>query len=125
MTAATFDGNRLTKDRARFDRNRAILNERPELRIGPPTIGWLFAAFRAMQDVRQLGYANAISIPTLMILAGADEVVESSAAEAYATRMRTGGFLTIRGARHEMLMERDSVREQVLAAFDSFIPGGV
>ena len=34
-----------------------------------------------------------------------------------------GSLLTIDGARHELLQEADLYREQVLAAFDAFIPG--
>jgi lysophospholipase len=32
--------------------------------------------------------------------------------------------LTIDGARHELLHERDLYREQFLAALDAFVPGG-
>ena len=34
-----------------------------------------------------------------------------------------GHVLTIDGARHELLQERDRYREQLLAAFDAFVPG--
>jgi lysophospholipase len=29
----------------------------------------------------------------------------------------------LRGSRHEILQERDSIREQFWAAFDAFVPG--
>ena len=32
-------------------------------------------------------------------------------------------MIVIPGARHEILMERDAIREQFWAAFDAFIPG--
>jgi lysophospholipase len=31
----------------------------------------------------------------------------------------------MRGSRHEILQERDSIREQFWAAFDAFVPGVV
>ncbi len=37
--------------------------------------------------------------------------------------MRAGGAAPIAGARHEILQEADRYREQLLAAFSSFIPG--
>lgn len=37
--------------------------------------------------------------------------------------LRLGTLLTIDGAAHEILQERDLYREQFLAAFDAFIPG--
>ena len=123
-TAALFERNRLTSDEARFARNRGIVAEREDLLIGAPTISWLFAACSAMQQVRRVEYAQAISIPNLMILAGGDEVVDVSVNERFARRMRTGGFVTIDGARHEILQERDAVRQQFWAAFDAFVPGG-
>ncbi len=123
-TAALFERNRLTSDEARFSRNRGIIAEREDLLVGPPTISWTFAACRAMQQVRQRGFSQAISIPNLMVLAGRDEVVDVAVNEEYAQRMRTGGFVTIDGARHEILQERDAVRVQFWAAFDAFVPGG-
>ena len=36
-------------------------------------------------------------------------------------RMRNGRHVIIPGARHELFMETDAIREQVLAAFDAFI----
>ncbi|NKB52421.1 MAG: hypothetical protein GKR97_09385 [Rhizobiaceae bacterium] len=68
-------------------------------------------------------YSNSISIPTLLIAAGNDPIVSPSAVELFGRKMRSGAFLTISGARHELLQERDLYREQFLAAFDAFVPG--
>ena len=38
-------------------------------------------------------------------------------------RLRSGSCLIIPGAKHEMLQERDKIREQLLAAFYAFVPG--
>jgi lysophospholipase len=35
--------------------------------------------------------------------------------------MRTGRHMVIPAARHELFMETDAIRAQVLAAFDAFI----
>ena len=35
----------------------------------------------------------------------------------------SASLLTIDGARHEILQEADIYREQLLAAFDAFVPG--
>ena len=69
------------------------------------------------------GFSNAISIPTLLIAAGNDPIVDPQAIEHFGRNMRTGAFLTISGAKHEVLQERDIYREQFFAAFDAFIPG--
>ena len=38
-------------------------------------------------------------------------------------RLRAGSQIVLRGSRHEILQERDSIREQFWAAFDAFVPG--
>jgi lysophospholipase len=48
-------------------------------------------------------------------------VVSTTAIEQLGVRMRTGNHLVIASARHELLMENDAIRGQVLAAFDAFI----
>jgi lysophospholipase len=56
-----------------------------------------------------------------MLAAARDEVVSTAAIEQLGVRMRTGNHLVIPSARHELLMENDTIRGQVLAAFDAFI----
>ena len=59
----------------------------------------------------------------LIVAAGADQVVSTKAVESYARRLRVGSLLMIDAAHHEILQEKDLFREQLLAAFDAFIPG--
>jgi lysophospholipase len=68
-------------------------------------------------------YAPKIRLPTLIIAAGADPVCATPATERFAARLKAGHAIVIPGARHEILMERDEIREQFWAAFDAFIPG--
>ena len=119
-----FESNKLTSDIKRYKRNREVLDQHPDLAVAGPTVAWLFAACRAMEQVNAPGYGNAISIPTLLVSAGNDQVVLPAAIEAYGEKMRSGSYLTIFGSKHEILHERDVYREQLLAAFDAFIPGG-
>lgn len=118
-----FAENKLTTDRDRYQRTRTALASAPDLAIGPPTIGWIFAACRAMSVVNQTGFSNAISVPTLLLAAGNDAVVSPSAIEGFGRAMRTGSCLTVSGAKHELMDERDIYREQFLAAFEAFVPG--
>lgn len=119
-----FEKNFLTTDAARYRRNGEIFSHHPELGIGGPTTAWLFAACWAMRQVGTAHHAQSINIPTILVAAGADPVVDSAAVERYGQRMRSGSFLTIPRALHELLQERDAYREQVLAAFDAFIESG-
>ena len=118
-----FADNKLTTDVARFTRNNAIYDAAPQLSLGGPTVAWIHAASVAADRIRDPDLMGSIHLPALMIAAGADEVVDTGAVEAYARRLRSGSLLTIDGARHEILQEADVYREQFWAAFDAFIPG--
>lgn len=121
--ARSFVGNNLTSDTARFDRNGKIVEANPDLSISNPTVSWVFSACRAMEQLQDPGILSAINIPTLLIAAGNDRVVSPQAVERFGDRLRSGAYLTIFGAKHEILQERDVYREQLLAAFDAFVPG--
>lgn len=116
-----FPGNPVTSDLMRFTRNVDVLKARPDLEIGAPTIRWVAAAMRAMARAAQDDFPGAIKIPVLMLAAGRDGVVSTSATEHLGLRMRTGRHMIVPSARHELFMENDTIRAQVLAAFDAFI----
>ena len=118
-----FATNVLTTDRARYARNQAIYKAHPELALGGPTVAWIRAVCRAIERVTDPAFMARVHIPTLFVAAGSDEVVSTPAIEEYAERLRSGSLLTVDGARHELLQETDLYREQVLAAFDAFVPG--
>jgi lysophospholipase len=58
-----------------------------------------------------------------MVLAGEDRVVSSPAAERFAARVRATKAVTLPGALHEVMQERDGLRQRFWAAFDAFVPG--
>lgn len=119
----SFESNVLTSDAARYARTAKILELAPQLAIGDPTIRWVHAAFRIMRQFRDPEYAPRTVTPILILAAGADEVVDTSATERFASRLKAGRCIILPHARHELLMERDSIRTQFWAAFDAFVPG--
>jgi len=123
ITEITFEGNPLSSDPARFARNVEIVTKAPELAVGPPTIGWVYATCRALQEVADPEFGPSIKIPILVIAAALDRVVSVTAIEALVGELRAGAQVVIAGARHEVMMERDAIRGQFWAAFDAFIPG--
>lgn len=123
ITTKPFAGNRLTTDPTRYARNSAAALAIGEGAVGDPTIGWLNAAFRAMQALADPRFALEVRVPTLVVAAGADPVCATPAIERFAARLKAGHAIVLPGAKHEILMERDGIREQFWAAFDAFIPG--
>ena len=116
-----FDGNPLTRDRARYERMLALLSETPALAIAWPTVGWLAATRRSAAILRSRGYPERIATPVLTISAAADRVVSNAAQARLAARLPDCRLETIPDARHEPLMEMDEVRARVFALFDKFV----
>lgn len=123
MTQRPFVGNPLTSDPVRYARNIAVLEANSELAIGWPTVAWADSAFKAMREFAVSSYPVKIRQPILIVAAGQDQIVSTPAIDEFAIRLRAGSHLIVPGARHELLMEQDRFRGQVLAAFDAFVPG--
>lgn len=118
-----FIGNKLTSDPDRYRRNSKLYEHHPLLGLGGPTVTWVNAASRAMEKVTDPEFQASIQIPILIVAAGNDQVVSTPAIEAYVQGLRSGSLLTIDGAKHEIIQERDALREQFMAAFFAFVPG--
>ena len=120
---AAFAGNALTSDRRRFLTARAMTDAAPALAVGPPTVGWLSAAARAMDQCFDLRLPRRVQVPVLFVGAACDTVVSTRATEELARRMRSASYVMIPNAKHEILMERDALRDQFWSAFEAFVPG--
>lgn len=118
-----FAGNRLSGDPVRYARNAEAARAVAAGAVGDPTIAWLVGAFRLMRRLRDPRTAAAIGVPTLILAAGADPVCGTATTERFAARLKAGHLLLLPGARHEILSERDPVRDDFWAAFDAFVPG--
>lgn len=116
-----FDRNPLTSDPERFADEAALVAREPLLALGGITFGWLSAAMASIKILRAPGYAAAIKTPTLLAGAGGDTVVSIAAQKALARILPDCHHVTIDGARHEILKERDAMRQCFWAAFDDFM----
>jgi lysophospholipase len=120
-----FIGNKLTSDPDRYRRNSSLYEQHPLLGLGGPTVTWVNAACRAMDAVTDPAFQASVQVPILIVAAGNDQVVSTPAIEAYIQGLRSGSLLTIDGAKHEIMQERDALRDQFMAAFFAFVPGSV
>src|SRR3954449_3007474 len=118
-----FAGNRLTSDPVRYARNADIAAALGDGAIGDPTVAWLDSAFRFMRKFADPRFPLEVRTPTLVVAAGADPVCATPVIERFAARLKAGHAIVLPGSRHEILMERDEIREEFWAAFDAFIPG--
>lgn len=116
-----FEGNTVTTDRERFSRNNAIIQAAPQLGLGAPTYAWLRAALRSMAMIHRAEFTAAVRVPILFCVAGDDQIAHSRAIEDYAERLKLARHIVIQGAQHEIMQERDELRQQFWAAFDAFL----
>jgi lysophospholipase len=121
QTEMAFEGNPLTSDKARYMRSVEILKARPDLVVGLPTLGWIGSSLAAMRAANGDDFPAQLKIPVFICAAALDRVVETSATEALGLRLRAGHHVVIGGARHELFVEADAIREQLFAAFDAFV----
>ncbi len=121
--ARPFAGNPFTSDAGRYARISGLAKTAPDLFLGGPTVGWTHAALQAMRRFDDPNFPRRANTPTLVIASGADRVVDTPAIERFAADLRGGRIIVIEGAEHEIMIERDSLRDQFWAAFDAFVPG--
>lgn len=118
---AVFEGNALTSDRERFERNKALGKAAPHLTIGAATLSWLHASYRSMTKLNDPAFAAAVKVPVLLFVAGADTIVLPRAIEDFAARLKVGQDVVLTTSRHEILQEADDIRSSFWAAFDAYL----
>lgn len=111
----------LTSDPIRAARPRLVAEAAPHLVVGRPTIGWVSEAFRACHALRSDEMKRAIGTPLLVVAGDDDRVVSTPAACAFAGGISNGRAVTLAGCAHDVLMERDGVRDGFWRAFDGFV----
>lgn len=118
---AGFLDNPLTSDLLRYTRMVDTIRADDSLYIGSPSFRWLATAMKAMVEANREDFPGRLQIPLLVLAAARDTIVSTSALEQLGLRLRNGRHMVIAGSKHELFMETDPVRGQVLAAFDAFI----
>jgi lysophospholipase len=115
-----FEGNPWTSDRARFAQDLATLDANPNLILGGPTLRWLVAILAGIRAAHSPGFLGALATPILVVNAAQDRCVHAPAAARWAKLAPSATLLTLDRAEHELLRERDEVRDQLWAAVDAF-----
>jgi lysophospholipase len=116
-----FKKNPVTRDVERFRRAQGLIRQEPRLALAGPTWAWVAAAANAIEQFRVHGALAHLRLPVTVLSAEADVLVENSAHVALAKAMPDARHVLIKGAKHELLMEIDSVRAHVWAEFDALV----
>ena len=111
----TVDQSRVTSSKARWDENRQIIHDSPELAVGGVSYGWLNTALTATADIDQLG--SLLKVPLVIFKAGRDDIVRTEIYDSYCTRRRALCSVVSTpfvDAQHEILQERDEIRDHAI-----------
>ncbi|MEM9797411.1 MAG: alpha/beta hydrolase [Pseudomonadota bacterium] len=113
-----FEGNLLTNDPEMFAWMKRQITEHPDLALGAPTLGWLWATFREMHHrARQAAPA----IPCLTLLGSDEDIVDPDAIHVRMGSWPGSRLEMVPGGRHETLMEDAATRgrlyDQIIAHF--------
>jgi lysophospholipase len=112
----------LTHDADRYSDELWWHAAKPELMLGPPSWGWVHQAFVSTRAVRENPTLPQMDVPTLMLVAEEDRLVDAKATLRIAARL-PDCELVVFGAEsaHEILREADPVRNKAIAAIDHFL----
>lgn len=113
-----FGDNLFTSDETRFGYNRFLTNSLDFAPLGGPTIRWLHEAYKAMGEMND----NAARLRCLLLTltAARDQVIKTSVVRRFCTRSGHCSHKEYEDARHELFMESDGVREDILARITQF-----
>jgi lysophospholipase len=115
----TFAGQLVTSDPQRFERTQILLRENPDLRLAGATWGWLAAALRSMDWLKDK--APTITTDMLLVGAGKDRICVTPRTREFAARLPHAEYTEIAESGHEILMERNPIRASFWTAFDAFM----
>jgi lysophospholipase len=107
-----FEGNTVTHSRERFAMTKQVVAEHPELAIGGPTARWVKEAIEGTISART--FAWQLKTPTLLLQAGDDKIVKLGGQDWVCARASDCSKITLAGGSHELLMEKDPIRDRAL-----------
>lgn len=115
-----FDGNLLTSDAQMFAWMKGQIAAHPELALGGPSLGWLWAALTEMLHwTREPSPGE----PCLCLLGTEERIVDPDPIRDRMAAWPQGVLTMLEGARHEALMERPAIRHAAFDAIDGFLRG--
>jgi lysophospholipase len=114
----SFEENIVTHSRLRHDAARKVLASEPNLKIFGQTNRWVQKAIQGSRQVLQ--NAEKAITPLLILQAGKDQLVLASGLETYCTKAKNCRIQLFPDAKHEILQESDSIRDEAFRATIKF-----
>lgn len=115
---ANLDNNELSHCRTRMKWMNRVNRKFPELHLGGPTFRWVHLCLNAIKNLPRI--LPRIEIPVLIFQSECDRIVSNKNLENLTALLQNGQMEIVSHAKHEILFERDSIREQAIKRILSF-----
>ena len=109
----------LSSDPVRAALQNQLFKANPEIVVSDVTYGWIYHAYNSCAALS--AQLSGIQTHVLLAAAGKDFLVDSAAIKTASSVMSHATFLEFPDSRHEILMERDEIRDRFLSAFYDLI----
>jgi lysophospholipase len=109
--------NIFSSDPVRAAVHNAWMLSNPTLQVGGVTYGWVHAALQSCYALQNTMSQNPIQIPCLFGLAGHEHLVSNKQTRKITAMMPHATVLELKDSLHEILMERDEIRNVFLDSF--------
>ena len=113
-----FKENTLTSDEKQFYRLQMLLKENTELHSGAPTLGYLIAILKEINELNQTVLPNR---KILVLLAGEERITDNNAATGFIKNHYFINVEKIKKAQHEILIEKEEIRREALSLIHRFL----
>ena len=121
----TFDDNVLTHSQARYKYFRDTYEKTPELKLGGITYNWLSQSIQALDAAQE--DLSKVKTPLLVVQAGGDKVIDNAGQDLFCQKLQEYGHpcfsgkpLVIADAEHELFIEKDEMRNQLMTKIIEF-----
>jgi len=115
------DPAKLSSDPVRQILLREWFTANKDLQVGFVTFGWVHAALQSCARLYERGYLDQVETPSSIVRAGQDILVSGAAMDKVAALLPQAQLFDLPEARHEILMERDSLRNKFLKILSNTI----
>ena len=107
----SFEENTLTSDHKQFTRLKNLLRENPKLHSGVPTLSYLIAILEEVKSLQNIELANK---PITVFIAEKEQITDNDAVKKFVSNNPFIKLIKVQNSRHEMLIEKEKVREKIL-----------
>ena len=113
-----FKDNTLTSDQTQFKRLQTILKENTDLHSGTPTLGYLIAILKEIDELNKCQLPNR---KILVLLAEKEQITDNHAVKNLTKNYEFIEVKTIEKAQHEILIEKEKIKGKAISLIYEFI----